>query len=239
MNKNPLLFLFFLMIVFSCKKHDWNNFNNFNDTDNNFNSSIRYGKVTDIDGNIYRTVIIGNQTWMAENLKTTRYNDGTPIANVTDNAAWAALRTGAYCWYNKDATTLNETYGALYNWYAVSTNKIAPTGWHVATDTKWITLIDYLGGNIVAGGKLNEVGTIHWIAPNTGATNDVGFTALPASIRFDYGIFSGIGEFAYWWSSTERDIISAFSKALGYYGIGAGRPFSDNESGLSVRCIKN
>jgi uncharacterized protein (TIGR02145 family) len=142
-------------------------------------TDVETNTVTDIDGNIYHTVTIGTQVWMVENLKTTKYRNGDPIPNVTGNA-WAALTTGAYCWYNNDAATYKATYGALYNWYAVADSRnIAPTGWHVPTDAEWTTLTTFLGGESVAGGKLKETGTNHWTSPNTGATNETGFTALP------------------------------------------------------------
>ena len=118
------------------------------------------GTVTDIDGNVYHTVTIGTQTWMVENLKTTKYNDGTAIPLVTDSTAWLNLTTPGYCWYNNDAATYKNTYGALYNWFTVNTSKLAPSGWHVPTDAEWTTLITYLGGETVAGGQMKSTGTI-------------------------------------------------------------------------------
>ena len=117
-----------IIMLVSCSKKD--------DPNNTVNT------VTDKDDNVYHTVTIGTQTWMAENLKTTKYNDGTAIPLVTDSTAWTSLLTPAYCWYNYDATTYKNTYGALYNWYAVNTGKLAPIGWHVATDAEWTTLTD-------------------------------------------------------------------------------------------------
>jgi uncharacterized protein (TIGR02145 family) len=134
--------------------------------------------VTDIDGNVYNTVTIGDQVWMAENLKTTKLNDGTSISNAIDNIAWASLSTPGYCWFINNRATY-EIYGALYNWYAVYTDKLCPTGWHVPSNSEWTTLTDHLGGAEVAGGKLKESGSSHWASPNTGATNVTGFTALP------------------------------------------------------------
>ena len=132
--------------------------------------------VKDIDGNIYHTVTIGNQVWMVENLKTTRYNDGTAIPNVTDSSVWSKLSTPAYCWYNNDASSYKATYGALYNWYAVNVQKLCPKGWHVASNAEFYALNSFLDGEC---GKLKEAGTIHWYSPNKGATNETGFTALP------------------------------------------------------------
>ena len=143
-------------------------------------ATLSGGTVVDIDGNVYNTVTIGTQVWMVENLKTTKYRNGDAIPNVTGNASWVALSTGAYCWYNNDAATYKATYGALYNWYAVGDSRnIAPSGWHVATDSEWTTLSTFLGGESIAGDKLKEIGTSHWLSPNTGATNSNGFTAFP------------------------------------------------------------
>lgn len=163
--------------------------------------------VTDIDGNIYHTVQIGTQIWMVENLKTTKFNDGTTIPLVTDNIAWSKLTTPAYCW-NKNIENNKDTYGALYNWYAVNTGKLCPKGWHVPTDNDWTILANYLGGetydnkNIESktGGKLKESGTIHWSSPNEGATNETGFTGLPGGSRAYYkGDFNEIGTMGDWW----------------------------------------
>lgn len=196
-----------------------------------------YSEVTDIDGNVYPTVQIGTQIWMAENLKTTKYNDGTAIPNVADNTVWAALTTGAYCYYDNDSTTNRATYGSLYNWFAVNTNKLAPTGWHVPTDAEWTTLITYLGGENVAGGKLKEQGTSHWLSPNTGATNETGFTALPGGGRTSDGIFGGIVKLELWWSVPEIDFSNAYSQDMSYYGIFLQEYPHDKNFGLAVRCI--
>jgi uncharacterized protein (TIGR02145 family) len=196
-----------------------------------------FGEVTDIDGNIYPTVKIGEQVWMAENLKVTKYNDGTAIPNVTDNTVWAALTTGAYCWYNNDATTYKATYGALYNWYAVNTNKLAPTGWHVPIDEEWTTLTNYLGGVDVAGGKLKEVGTTHWQSPNTGATNETSFTALPGGYRDNN--YTDIKNISGFWSSTIYPQWNAALDRIFIYSITSvyiGNPRS-RANGLSVRCV--
>jgi uncharacterized protein (TIGR02145 family) len=158
--------------------------------------------IKDIDGNTYQTVWIGDQLWFAENLKTTHYNDGTPIPNVTDDTAWSALITGARSYYGNDSTTNAPVYGALYNWYAEENGKLCPSGWHVPTDTEWTVLTNYLGGD---GGKLKEVGTVHW-NNSTGATDEFGFTALPGGRRLDSGAFSFIGDYGYWWSATSGSI---------------------------------
>ncbi|MBK9327803.1 MAG: fibrobacter succinogenes major paralogous domain-containing protein [Sphingobacteriales bacterium] len=136
--------------------------------------------VTDIDGNVYNVVKIGNQCWMKENLKTTRYNDGSAIPTGLSNTAWEATTNGAYAIYDNNAAN-NTTYGKLYNWYAVNTGKLAPAGWHVPTDAEWTTLTTYLGGVRVAGGPMKA--TTLWASPNVGATNSSGFTGLPAGYR--------------------------------------------------------
>jgi uncharacterized protein (TIGR02145 family) len=206
--------------------------------------------VKDIDNNRYDIITIGTQTWMAENLKTTRYNDGTVIPVITDGTAWVNAQTTtspAYCWYNAPNETTNlTTYGALYNWYAINTStngnkNVCPTGWHVPTDGEWTTLTDALGGESVAGGKMKEAGLAHWASPNTGATNESGFAGLPGGFRFSFGSFSFIGGYGYWWSSTEYNTTNAWGRGLDYsvgyvdrYNVKFGKG-----SGFSVRCLRD
>jgi uncharacterized protein (TIGR02145 family) len=168
------------------------------------------GRVADIDGNVYKIVSIGTQDWMTENLKVTRYQNGDPIQLVTDKYQWlyfGSSRTGAFCNYNNDINYV-ETYGCLYNAYAATdTRNIAPIGWHVPTEADWMKLSDYLGGVNIAGGKLKEAETLHWLNPNTCATNELGFTALPGGGRIPIepeADFTGIGSVGYWYSSTWR-----------------------------------
>ena len=194
------------------------------------------GTVTDVDGNVYHTVVIGTQEWMVENLKTTKYNDSTAIPNVTDGPTWSALTTPAYCWYTNDAATYKATYGALYNWYTVNTGKLAPTGWHVPTDAEWTTLTTYIGGETVAGGKLKATGT--WSSPNTGATNETGFSALPGGCRYPNGTFSLIGDYGNWWSATANDASSSWSRTMYSNGTNVYRANGSNAYGFSVRCVK-
>jgi len=197
--------------------------------------------VTDIDGNVYQTVTIGTQVWMAENLKTTKYRNGDPIPNVMDNAAWGALATGAYCWSNNDAAIYKAAYGALYNWYAVADSRnIAPIGWHVPADTEWTTLTTFLGGESVAGGKLKEAGTAHWNSPNTGATNSSGFAARPGDYRYSNGTFGSIGHNGWWWSSPASDASNAWHRYLdySYAAVGRGSNYS-KQGGFSVRCVRD
>jgi len=204
--------------------------------------------VVDIDGNIYTTVTIGTQVWMASNLKTTKYNDGTTIPNVKDNGTWGSATTGAWCDYG-DNSSNSTTYGKLYNWYAVDNNEatkvasnggknICPAGWHVPTDADWTTLTDYLGGFSVAGDKLKETGTSHWIS-NTAATNSSGFTALPGGYRkYDGWGFESLGTEGRWWS-TSLDLDDATLLYMSSYGSSVGMFFCDRKFGFSVRCIKD
>ena len=198
-------------------------------------SSASGSTVVDIDGNVYNTVTIGTQVWMAENLKTTKYRNGDQIANVIDNPAWSSLSSGAYCWYN-NVTNNKATYGAMYNWYAVADSRnIAPTGWHVATDAEWTTLTTFLGGGSVAGSKMKETGTAHWTSLNTDATNNSGFTALPGGYRScSTGLFYDLGSRGNWWTSTE-----ALSRALSYSYANIDRYGSLKQYGFSVRCVKD
>jgi uncharacterized protein (TIGR02145 family) len=213
-----------LMLLSNCRKDN--------------NTTGIQNTIIDIDSNVYKTIIIGTQLWMAEDLKTTKYNDGTPIPNVTDNAAWSKLTIGAYCWYNND-TSNKTTYGALYNWYAINTGKLCPKGWHVPTVLEWNTLINYLGSDSVAGGKLKEIDTLHWLSPNLGATNRTGFTALPGGCRNYKGEFVTIGLYACLWSSIEKDNLNAFYKIILFYNSAIENYSYNKTCGFSVRCIKD
>jgi uncharacterized protein (TIGR02145 family) len=191
---------------------------------------------TDGDNNHYPVVKIGTQTWMVENLKTTKFNNGTEIPNEPTDA-WPDLTTPAYCWYDNDAAANKATYGALYNWYAVNTGMLCPAGWHVPSDAEWTTLINYLGGESVAGDKLKETGSVHWIYENIG-TNEVGFTALPAGARWDFDDFCCLLYKAYWWSTTEYDADNGWFRFMdGYPNVYSNGRFKYN--GMSVRCVKN
>lgn len=199
---------------------------------------IVYDSIIDIDNNVYHTVIIGTQSWMVENLKTTKYCDGTAIPNVTDSTAWSALTTGAWCYYNNDIIN-NTVYGKLYNWYAVTTALLCPTGWHIPTDTEWILLSDYLGGVDVAGGKLKETGITHWKTPNTSATNSTGFTALPGGYRNGNGSFDLNGEAGYWYTATEDITYGAWYIYMGFEFASMGKFSWTKREGYSVRCLKD
>ena len=190
--------------------------------------------VKDIDGNVYQTVTIGTQVWLAEDLKTTRYNDGTAIPYVADDKEWKNLKSDAYCWCNNDESN-KTTYGALYNWYTTNTGKLCPAGWHVSTNSDWEILINYCGGWEVAGGNLKETGTTHWKAPNIGATNEFGFTALPAGARGRDGKFLASGGYVGWWTLPKcGDFRSLASDRSWIY-------FTETiaSEGYCVRCVKN
>ena len=199
------------------------------------------GTVEDSDGNVYTTDTIGTQIWMGENLKTTHYNDGASIPYVTSDSDWRNRTLPGYCWYNDDLFTYKNTYGALYNWYTVNTGKLCPTGWHIPTDADWTILTTFLGGAEVAGGKLKEAGTQHWIEPNTYATNETGFTALPAGIR---GVDenANYGEMGYstcWWSSSEHSQSEALTRAIFNNSDDIYDPAHRKSQGYSVRCVKD
>jgi uncharacterized protein (TIGR02145 family) len=195
--------------------------------------------VIDLDGNSYNTIRIGTQVWMTENLKTTRYNNGNPIPDITDNTAWGDLTTSGYCWYNNQEAANKATYGALYNWYTVSIGNLCPTGWHVPTDAEWTTLTTYLGGAGVAGGKLKEAGTMHWTSPNTGATDETHYTALPGGVRFSNGTFNYFGGLGQWWSVSEYDVNSAMSWDVTYINGSAHGGSCNKKFGTSVRCLRD
>ena len=206
------------------------------------------GTVTDIDGNIYNTITLGTQVWMVENLKTTRYRDGSLIPNVTDNTAWTNATSGAYCDYdNNPANSVD--YGRLYNLYAVKDSRnLAPAGWHIPHAGEWNTLMNYLGGGGIAGGRMKESGFTHWDSPNTGADNSSLFTGLGSGSRNYGGSFFNLKRRAVWWSSSSsysgspsfpfiHAIILDFSYAnwsMQQGSIGGGTAY-----GYAVRCIKD
>ncbi len=211
----------------------------------------------DIDGNHYDTVRIGKQLWMVQPLKVTRYNDGTPIPYVFNGNTWAATTTGARCYYGtnvsgstvstSDSANYASTYGALYNWAAVHSGKLAPKGWHIADTSEWNTLIgtlnknpNFTGGNDPkVGGMLKETGTAHWTTPNDGADNSSGFKALPAGYRNTIGSFINLGNSAFFWSSTESTSANAFCQYLNSSNAGVIRKGDNKLVGFSVVCVSN
>lgn len=192
--------------------------------------------VVDNDGNTYNVIRVGTQVWMKENLKTTTFNDDASIALVPDATPWSNLITFGYCWYGNNVANKN-IYGALYNWYAVTTAKLCPTGWHVPTDDDCIALENFLGAS--AGGKLKETGTAHWASPNTGATDAVDFKAIPGGLRSEAGTFQFITNFGFWWTSSEYASHNEWYRELEYNSDNVVRYFKDDNNGMSVRCIKD
>ncbi len=225
MEKRGLIFtlLLILCLSFSCDKNDEK-------------PSV---PVKDIEGNSYKTVKIGNQLWMAENLKTTRLNDGTEITLTEDTFAWSNLTLPGYCWYNNDPATYMDPYGALYNGFTVATGKLCPAGWHVPEKVEWLQLRDFLGDSLTAGGKIKEAGTVHWQSPNKGADNSSGFTGLGAGFRYFEGTFSSILSFTSLWSASMESTDDEWYTGL-YYGDASFIIAHRNQKhGFSVRCLKD
>jgi uncharacterized protein (TIGR02145 family) len=202
-----------------------------------FNPGLTYGSLSDIDGNVYKTIKIGTQVWMAENLKTTSLNDNTAINNLT--TSWTNINSPSYCWYNNDPDRFKDSFGAFYNGYAVRTDKLCPTGWHVPSNDDWTILISYLGGMAVAGDKLRETGNSHWWATNPGVANTNGFTALPCGSHYN-DTHSYFGNTSYWWSSTPGDF-SSLNMCISIYYLSSDVVISSSsmDNGYSVRCIKD
>lgn len=207
-------------------------------SDQTFITSSASLTVTDYDGNVYNTIIIGTQEWLKENLKTTKFNDGTNIPLVTSDNGWFNLYSPGYCWYNNDAITYKEVYGAIYNWPVSYTGKLCPTGWHVPSNEEWTTLTNFLGGESIAGGKLKEDGIIHWNSPNSGATNETGFTALPGGWRHPDGTFNDVSYNGGWWSNSMYSSIYAWSRSMRWDQSNVTNWYRDRRDGYSVRCIK-
>jgi uncharacterized protein (TIGR02145 family) len=210
--------------------------------------------VTDIDGNVYNTVKIGNQCWMKENLKTTKYRNGTTIENPTGNTEWQNNTTGAYAWYNNDIGYKN-TYGALYNWYAVdNSDGLCPTGWHVPTDAQWTALTTYVSSQpaYLCNSNTNYTAKAlaaktNWssnsgtctVGNNLNANNSTNFTALPGGYRSIGGLFNYVSYSGHWWSSTEYSAIGAWYRMMGYNYVNVGRSYDSKTHGYSVRCLKD
>jgi uncharacterized protein (TIGR02145 family) len=193
--------------------------------------------VSDKDGNNYKTTVIGNQEWMAENLNVSHYRNGDVIPQVQDSSKWAKLTTGAWCYYEND-TKKGKTYSKLYNWYAVNDPRgLAPEGWRIPTDKDWVKLTEYLGGEKVAGGKMKNLSL--WDNPNMGATNESNFAAFPGGFRNNNGFFNNMGKFGVFWTSTEEDNSLAWNRALNALHSGVLRYYSNKEDGQSIRCVKD
>jgi uncharacterized protein (TIGR02145 family) len=192
---------------------------------------------TDIEGNFYPSIIINGQEWMQQNLAVTKYRNGDPIPTGLSNTSWQGTTSGAYAIYDNVAAN-NTTYGKLYNWYAVNDSRcLCPTGWHVPSDAEWTTLATSLGGSSVAGGKMKS--TTGWTSPNTGATNESGFTALPGGYRYGDGPYVSFGSVGVWWSSTVNDSYDAWNRLLSYFSSPVFRNLDDKQLGFSVRCVRD
>jgi uncharacterized protein (TIGR02145 family) len=196
--------------------------------------------VKDLDGNQYGYVQIGTQTWMASNLKTTRFSDGSPIPLVTEDTVWSVLKEPGYCWYENDAAKYRGDYGALYNYYAAESGKLCPTGWRVPSKDDWTILADALGGDTAAGGSLKEKGTAHWHSPNAGADNQSGFSARPGGNRTNGcgGTFGGLYTTGYWWTSTKESQVSGWFVTVSYLDTYVRMMSGARIMGASVRCVK-
>ena len=175
---------------------------------------------------------------MSENLKTSRYRNGGSIPYVVGNAEWGALTTGAWSNYDHDAAN-DPIYGKLYNWYTTLGDTLCPTGWGVPTDAEWTTLTTYLGGESVAGGKMKSIGTAYWASPNTGATNESGFSVLPGGYRGSDGSLVNIRGYAFFWSATENGNDYAWDRYLNFSTGSVGRNSDDKSVGASVRCLRD
>jgi uncharacterized protein (TIGR02145 family) len=199
------------------------------------------GLPVDGDGNEYDTVVIGTQVWLAENLKTSRYNNGISIPLVTDNTQWTEMISAAFCWYNNQPEKFKDGYGALYNWWAANVSYLCPVGYHVPNEVEWETLINYLGGEGMAGGRLKEPGTVYWAYPNDCNENVTGFNARGGGGRSDTdGTFGGIREGGVWWAFK---VYLSFPDSkridMSHDHWSAEIKGAWKEPGMSVRCVKN
>jgi uncharacterized protein (TIGR02145 family) len=202
------------------------------------------GAVVDADGNSYSSIVINGKQWMKGNLNVSKYRNGDIIPEVTDIAEWDALTTGAWCYYSNDSAN-GTTYGKLYNWYAVNDPRgLAPAGWHIPTDSEWTSLITFLGGANVAGSKIKDSGTL-WSDQTQGATNQSGFTAIPAGYGYltltytpDDQPFKSLGDAAYWWSATASGTNTAYSVDV-RLGNTVTQSSIRNKTAISVRCVRN
>jgi uncharacterized protein (TIGR02145 family) len=204
-----------------------------------FTDSWADKKVTDIDGNTYNVIKIGHQIWMAENLRTTRLKDGTPIEEIINDSVWYSSVSPAFCWYNNDSLLFAKDYGALYNGYSILSDKLCPLGWHVPSELEWKTMQSYLGGSRIAGGKLKAIGFDHWRKPNEEATDDYGFSALPGGNRAGgtSGLFQFQGNLGFWWCVTNIGGLANYH--MFYHSSTLSISVAGLNDGMSVRCIKN
>lgn len=226
-----LLLGHFLILTYSCEVSE---------PAQNPDYTGQIGEVTDIEGNVYKTIGIGSQIWMSQNLKTTILNDGIIIPQVTGDTNWIRLKTSGYCWYNNDSSKLMKSYGLLYNFYAVNTSLLCPTGWHVPNELEWDDLASFLGGNEKAGGKLKDYYGNYWDGPNPCFANNYGFNALPGGYRMHYtGKFLEIGTKGYQWTSKPENEFKAFIRSMSHENTYLSPYDRFNRDGYSVRCIKD
>ena len=243
-NKIVTSFALLLLAICSCSK----------DEDNNASSSNSNNlRVSSVNNNVafFPSVTIGSQVWMTRNLEVTTYRDGTPIPGVPNPSSWQQLTTGAWCYYENVGAN-GTTYGKIYNWYAVAgiydaaslanpalRKTLAPSGWHIPSNTEWAYLVNILGGQNVAGGKMKETGTLHWFSPNINATNSSGFTGLPGGGRTSGGYYDWLRNSSAFWSSTELDANQAWYLTLWYNDAKAPMSSVFKDYGWSVRCIRD
>ena len=193
--------------------------------------------VTDIDGNVYQTVRIGNQVWMKENLKVSKYRNGNSIPTGLTDSQWSSTNNGAFAVFNNDQAN-NSIYGKLYNWYSVTDSRgLCPVAWHVPSDGEWTILENYLGGQAIAGGKLKSTSNL-WPSPNFGGTNVSGFSGLPGGYKVPEGSYGNVG-FGLWWTSSIFAPSGAFARSLGFNSSIIEKPFGPQLHGMSIRCIKD
>lgn len=195
--------------------------------------------VADIEGNIYKTVRIGTQIWMAENLRTSKYNDSTDIPLTIGSMQWNNLANAGYCWYDNDELAFGPSYGALYNGFTVATGKLCPVGWHIPEKQEWLVLREFLGDSVKAGGKLKEAGLTNWQSPNKGADNSSGFTAVAAGIRYFEGTFSSDRSYTSIWSASDATQGELWCTSLYFAETTFSLNHRSKRYGFSVRCLKN
>lgn len=207
-------------------------------TDDFLNPNLTYDSVTDIDGNVYPTIVIGDQEWMAENLRVTHYNNGDLIPVLVDDEDWEWTSEGACVIFNNDCN-YEVPYGKLYNWHAVVDERnLCPAGWHVPNNDEWDELTNLFGG-MQAGGPLKAAGSDYWLAPNLGGTNESGMSLLPGGEREDDGFFNALGAMAAFWTSTDYGPNDAFYRELSYGHDNIFTAFDSRQAGFSVRCVKD
>jgi uncharacterized protein (TIGR02145 family) len=249
MQKSAFIILFVVFAISNACKNDDNQINGsapFPEV-NALNPNLEYDSIFDIDGNSYAVIEIGNQTWMAENLRTTRFCNGDIIENILSSTEWQDSGLIAWAYFDNDSR-YNKITGKLYTWYAAADQRnICPCGWHVPTESDWNTLINSIdpsadGGNVwpnFAGSQLKSAGTDVWETPNLAANNQSGFSALPGGHRYINGTFNNFGLHGYWWSATESNALDAWYRAM-FHGNGiASRASYEKGLGLAIRCIKD